>query len=58
MFLHKDWRGERDEKISQVSGIPDATFCHSNGFIGGCKSKDGALQMALKSLEATVFDRE
>lgn len=51
-FLHKEWRGVRDADLSNVSGIKGATFVHATGFIGGCKTKEGALQMAIKSLEA------
>ena len=29
------WRGLRDEKLSEVAGIPGCVFCHANGFIGG-----------------------
>lgn len=52
VFLHKDWCGVRDEELSKVSGINDCIFCHATGFIGGNKTKEGALQMALQSIEA------
>lgn len=51
-FLHKDWRGVRDADLHKISNVDDATFVHATGFIGGSKSKEGALQMAIKSLEA------
>lgn len=51
-FLHKMWRGVRDEQLANISGISDAQFCHANGFIGGSKTRDGALEMAVKSLES------
>lgn len=51
-FLHKKWRGVRDADLHKVSGIEEAVFVHATGFIGGCKTKEGALQMAIKSLEA------
>ncbi|XP_041982904.1 MYG1 exonuclease isoform X1 [Aricia agestis] len=50
--LHADWRGVRDEELSNVAGIPDCIFCHTSGFIGGNKTKDGAIAMALASLKA------
>ncbi|XP_045538166.1 MYG1 exonuclease [Papilio machaon] len=50
--LHKDWWGVRDEILSKVSGIDGCIFCHSTGFIGGNVSRDGALKMAIASLEA------
>lgn len=49
-FLHKDWRGIRDEELKKISGISDASFVHATGFIGGSSTRDGALQMAIKSL--------
>lgn len=52
VFLHKDWQGVRDEELSRVSGISDCVFCHATGFIGGNKTRAGALEMALKSLQA------
>ncbi|RZC33531.1 UPF0160 protein [Asbolus verrucosus] len=58
VFLHKDWRGVRDDKLSDIASIPECIFCHATGFIGGNKTKEGALQMALKSLKASLADRE
>ncbi|KAG5878834.1 hypothetical protein JTB14_023957 [Gonioctena quinquepunctata] len=54
VFLHKDWQGVRDEELSRVSGIENSIFCHATGFIGGNKTREGALQMALKSLSASI----
>ncbi|XP_063707811.1 MYG1 protein [Culicoides brevitarsis] len=51
-FLHKDWRGIRDEELEKVSGIKGINFCHATGFIGGAKTREAALQMAVQSLEA------
>lgn len=51
-FLHKEWRGVRDQELDKVSGIEGAIFVHATGFIGGCKTEEGAMQMAIKSLEA------
>ncbi|RDB28969.1 hypothetical protein Hypma_015495, partial [Hypsizygus marmoreus] len=44
--LPEQWRGLRDEELSTVSGIPGGIFIHASGFIGGNKTKDGALQIA------------
>eukprot|EP00401_Gymnodinium_catenatum_P065747 CAMPEP_0117547450 /NCGR_PEP_ID=MMETSP0784-20121206/47131_1 /TAXON_ID=39447 /ORGANISM="" /LENGTH=353 /DNA_ID=CAMNT_0005344357 /DNA_START=65 /DNA_END=1126 /DNA_ORIENTATION=+ len=51
--LLEPWRGLRDAALSEVVGIPDCCFVHANGFIGGHKDYDGALAMALKSIEAS-----
>ncbi|KAE9411118.1 metal-dependent protein hydrolase [Gymnopus androsaceus JB14] len=49
--LPEKWRGLRDEVLSETSGIPGGIFVHASGFIGGNKTKDGALQMAKDALE-------
>uniref|UniRef100_A0AC35TVH0 TPR_REGION domain-containing protein n=1 Tax=Rhabditophanes sp. KR3021 TaxID=114890 RepID=A0AC35TVH0_9BILA len=49
--LHEEWRGVRDEDLGKLSGINDAIFVHTSGFIGGAKSLDGAIQMAIKTME-------
>lgn len=51
-FLHSSYRGLRNEELQTVSGVADAKFCHASGFIGGAKSRDGALQMGINTLEA------
>ncbi|XP_052866684.1 MYG1 exonuclease [Anopheles cruzii] len=51
-FLKKSWRGVRDEELEKVSGIAGAKFCHQTGFIGGNTTREGALRMAVASLQA------
>lgn len=51
-FLNKKWFGIRDEELEKVSGIEGIKFCHSTGFIGGHKTRDGTLKMAELSLSA------
>lgn len=51
-FLHKKWFGIRDDELEKVSGIEGIKFCHATGFIGGHKTRDGSLQMAIESLKA------
>lgn len=48
--LVKKWFGVRDEELEKVSGIEGIKFCHSTGFIGGHKTRDGTLKMAELSL--------
>lgn len=55
-FLHKEWRGLRNEELARISGIADASFCHANGFCGGSNTRDGVLKMAIQSLEAEYTD--
>ncbi|CEL62375.1 UPF0160 protein [Rhizoctonia solani AG-1 IB] len=49
--LPEAWRGVRDSQLDDVTGIPGGIFVHASGFIGGNKTKEGALAMAQKALE-------
>ncbi|EFI28618.1 GAMM1 protein [Coprinopsis cinerea okayama7 len=49
--LPEAWRGVRDGALSQLTGIAGCVFVHASGFIGGNKTKEGALEMAKKALE-------
>jgi uncharacterized UPF0160 family protein len=40
------WAGLRDEELQQVTGIPDAVFCHSGRFLCVVGSKESALKAA------------
>lgn len=46
------WRGLRDGKMAEVSGITDATFCHNSGFLCATKTKESAIELAKKALKA------
>jgi len=48
--LPESWRGLRDDKLSDHINIKDCVFIHAAGFIGGHKTKEGALAMALKAI--------
>lgn len=49
--LPEAWRGLRDQELSERTGIEGCIFIHQSGFIGGNKTRDGALELARKSLE-------
>lgn len=51
MFLPKAWGGLRTDALVEACGIEGAVFVHSVLFIGGHKTKDGAIAMAQKALE-------
>lgn len=51
MFLPEPWGGLRSSALDQVTGISGCEFVHSVRWIGGHKTKEGALEMARKSLE-------
>ncbi|XP_072828832.1 MYG1 exonuclease isoform X2 [Vicugna pacos] len=48
--LPEPWRGLRDDALDQVSGIPGCVFVHTSGFIGGHRTREGALSMARATL--------
>ncbi|KAJ7487630.1 GAMM1 protein [Mycena galericulata] len=48
--LPEAWRGLRDDTLSAASGIEGCVFVHASGFIGGNKTKEGALQLAKAAL--------
>lgn len=51
MGLPQAWRGLRDDALSKETGVEGCIFVHAAGFIGGCNTKEGVLQLATKALE-------
>ena len=51
LSLPESWRGLRDEELSKRCSIKDCVFVHASGFVGGNKTKEGALTMARESLK-------
>ncbi|MCJ1311733.1 hypothetical protein MMC25_005406 [Agyrium rufum] len=49
--LKEEWRGLRDDELSQKMGIDGGVFVHASGFIGGNATKGGAFDMAKKMLD-------
>lgn len=49
--LPKSWAGLRNEELAAVTGVQDSVFCHSNLFIAGARSMDGALRLAELALK-------
>lgn len=54
LSLLEEWRGVRDEALSELSGIKDCIFVHASGFIGGNKTQEGVLEMARRTLQAAA----
>ncbi|XP_068568445.1 MYG1 exonuclease [Cebidichthys violaceus] len=54
LSLLEEWRGVRDEALSELSGIKACIFVHAGGFIGGNKNREGALEMARRTLQAAA----
>lgn len=45
------WAGKRESQLSEISGVPDAVFCHNKRFMCVAKSREGAIALAKRSLE-------
>lgn len=56
--LPSTWAGLRDGELADVSGVPDALFCHRGRFMAGARSLAGALQLARLALSAAQTDAE
>jgi uncharacterized UPF0160 family protein len=50
LSLPEAWRGLRDAALCATAGIEGCCFVHNAGFIGGNKTRDGALAMAAAAL--------
>lgn len=50
----ESWRGvmESSGKLKEITGVPDALFCHASGFFLTAGSKEGAIKLAEKALLA------
>ncbi|OMJ16383.1 UPF0160 protein [Smittium culicis] len=49
--LPEQWRGYRDDDLSERSKVKDCIFVHASGFIGGNKTIDGAIEMARLAID-------
>ncbi len=47
----KSWHGLRGEDLAEATGVPDAVFCHRNGFMCVADSMDGAVKLANLALK-------
>lgn len=47
-----EWAGLSDGELARVSGVPDAIFCHNKRFLAVAKTREGALALARKAVEA------
>lgn len=42
----KRWRGMDEQELKNITGIEDARFCHSSGFLSTAETLEGAIKMA------------
>lgn len=48
----QSWGGKTNDELAKISGVKDAIFCHSKLFLCVARSKEGALMLAKKALDA------
>jgi uncharacterized UPF0160 family protein len=49
--LPESWAGLEGEPLQQVTGVPDAVFCHVARFMAVAGSRGGVLELARQALE-------
>ncbi|CCA74573.1 related to Gamm1 protein / Ni-binding urease accessory protein (UreG) [Serendipita indica DSM 11827] len=49
--LPDEWRGLRDDALSQATGVPGCVFVHASGFIGGAQTREGVEALARLALK-------
>ncbi|OLY85363.1 UPF0160 protein [Smittium mucronatum] len=49
--LPEQWRGYRDDELSQRAKVKGCIFVHATGFIGGNQTRDGAIEMAKTAID-------
>lgn len=50
--LPEKWCGLRDNELDRVTGVEGGIFVHRTGFIGGHKTKKGAIELARLAVQA------
>lgn len=46
------WAGKRDGELANITGVPDAVFCHTKLFVAVTETKEGALKLAQLAIDA------
>jgi uncharacterized UPF0160 family protein len=50
--LPSTWAGLRDEELQNITGVPDAVFCHKALFLVVAKTREGAIKLAEVALRS------
>lgn len=50
--LPSSWAGKRGKELAEITGVPDALFCHNAVWMAVAGSKEGAWKLAELALEA------
>ena len=48
----ESWCGLSDEELAKITGVETAVFCHKDGFIAGAKTREDAILLAQKAIDA------
>lgn len=51
VLLPEAWAGKSGDELAEVTGVPDAVFCHNKRFMAVAQTKEGALALAKLALE-------
>lgn len=46
------WAGKRDQELADITGVPDARFCHKERFIAVADSWEGAEKLVMIAIES------
>jgi len=49
--MPEEWAGKSGMGLAEITGVPDALFCHNKRFIAVAGSKEGALKLAQLAVE-------
>ena len=49
--LPEAWAAKRGEELAEITGVPDAVFCHNARFLAVAESKEGAITLAELALK-------
>lgn len=49
--LPEPWCGLRDQELSDKINVPECVFVHASGFIGGNRTKEGAIKMSQMAVQ-------
>lgn len=49
--LPSEWAGKRNAELQAITGVDDAIFCHSGGFLAAAESFSGAIKLAKLALK-------
>jgi len=55
--LPEAWAGLDGPELAQLTGVPDALFCHAKRFLAVARSREGVGALAKQALSGAAVDR-